>query len=103
MKPYDFQDSERLDYYTEVDEDFVMQFFDSNGDFKEYTDPYRSEGRACILFAGSGSLLYSAERIIEKVLQKGKYKWDSDLVRCYYAQQHGSGTKGSYPAIYMWR
>lgn len=27
----------------------------------------------------------------------------SDVVKLYYAEEHGSSTKGSYPAIYMWR
>lgn len=26
-----------------------------------------------------------------------------DAVTLFYAQEHGRGTKGSYPAIYMWR
>lgn len=27
----------------------------------------------------------------------------TDVVKLYYAEEHGSSTKGSYPAIYMWR
>lgn len=89
-----------------------VEAFDENGNFiiKGF-DPYRKPDNNVeydtlwnSLFEDSGSLLESiSDQDFVMFIATHNCHPFSDVVKLYYAQQHGSGTKGSYPAIYMWR
>jgi len=45
---------------------------------------------------------HNQEELVKFVKENKCGPW-TDVVKLYYAEEHGSSTKGSYPAIYMWR
>lgn len=39
----------------------------------------------------------------ELMANPATYPFNCDMMCYYHAEQHGMGTKGSYPAVYYWR
>lgn len=84
--------------------------FNSEGNFTlKHYDPYRTgdckEVAAfhSLLFSEDGDLHQELIRPLEDFIKEKKFTPFCDAVKCHYAEEHGNGTKGSYPAIYMWR
>lgn len=96
----------------------IKNLFDSNGNFLiEGFDPYRSppdneqyteywNKLFCDeddKWGGYGSVKMDIDANLRKVIKEESWSPFCDAVKLMYAQEHGLGTKGSYPAIYMWR
>lgn len=85
--------------------------FDAYGNFhKQSYDPYRwqEEDREIHTFLfdeedGHMTDALYCSSAVEDFIRDKEVSPFSDIVKFYWAQQHGLGTKGSYPAIYMWR
>lgn len=75
----------------------------------EYFDPYRSSDNENhvelfeLLFDSNGNVHDEVRRELESYIKLKNFPALSDAVKLYYAGIHGSNTKGSYPAIYMFR
>lgn len=91
----------------------LREIFDDFGNFRQHAyDPYRiDEDNALLMkhhnyiFDEDGAVRDSVYNEINKFIDKhgrdiGHF---ADMVRVIMAQDHGIGTKGSYPAVYMWR
>lgn len=84
--------------------------FDSKGDFVlKYFDPYRLDEENPEekdfydkIFNENGALKESIYDL-QKYINENDFPTFSDAVKLFYAQEHGSKTCSSYPAIYMWR
>jgi hypothetical protein len=50
-----------------------------------------------------GSVKMDVDVNLMKIIKEENWSPFCDAVKLMYAQEHGIGTKGSYPAIYMWR
>ncbi len=50
-----------------------------------------------------GAVKMEVDCNIRKLIKDNNWSPFCDAVKLMYAQEHGVGTKGSYPAIYMWR
>lgn len=50
-----------------------------------------------------GSLNDTTANCLGAFIHDNGFRWSSDAVKLYYAEEMGRNTKGSYPAIYMWR
>lgn len=86
----------------------LQRIFNNSGDFidKGY-DPYRWREQDTeihnFLFDEDGGLNYGMDDQLVSFINDNRCQWHSDIVRLYWAEQMGINTKGSYPAIYMWR
>ena len=88
----------------------LQRIFNNSGDFidKGY-DPYRrrdqDEEIHNFLFDEDGSLNEKLwfDNALQEFINTNNCKWHSDIVKLYWAHEMGMNTKGSYPAIYMWR
>lgn len=84
--------------------------FDEKGNFLlKHFDPYRldednPEEKAFYdrIFDEDGALKESIYDL-QKFVSQNEFPIFSDAVKLFYAQEHGSKTCRSYPAIYMWR
>jgi len=56
-----------------------------------------------LLFNEDGDLHPELFMPPKELIKEKQWPAFCDAVKCWYAEEHGSGTKGSYPAIYMWR
>lgn len=89
----------------------LQRIFNNSGDFVDQSyDPYRyDEERHSeihnFLFEENGSLNDKLwlDDSLQEFIRDNNCKWHSDIVKLYWAQEMGMNTKGSYPAIYMWR
>lgn len=85
----------------------LTQIFDSAGNFiyKDY-DPYRLDDKYkkyhSFIFTEDGDCAIAPSKLID-FIDLYDFSWKSDVIRLYYAQQHGRETHSQYPAIYMWR
>lgn len=91
--------------------------FDKHGNFKlQGFDPYRYDDSNPeyvefynALFEpwdseyGSGNLNDETSCCLGAFIHDSGFRWSSDAVKLYYAEEMGRNTKGSYPAVYMWR
>jgi len=96
----------------------VEILFDANGNFLlKGFDPYRKPDNDVayteywdLLFCGEndkwgeyGSVRMDVDANLRKTIETNGWSPFCDAVKLMYAQEHGLGTKGQYPAIYMWR
>lgn len=88
----------------------LQQVFNNNGDFIDQGyDPYRRREQDTeihnFLFDEDGSLNEKLwfDNVLSEFIRENNCPWCSDIVKLYWAQEMGINTKGSYPAIYMWR
>lgn len=95
----------------------IQECFDKNGNFTyKWFDPYRYEEdkEEYVKFYNKlfvdwddkychGSLKDGVKQELKTTIVENNYPPLCDAVRLYYAQEMGENTKGSYPAIYMWR
>lgn len=86
----------------------LQRIFNNSGDFVEKAyDPYRLDERFKemhdFLFDEDGALHWGMDNQLIEFINNNNCRWNSDIVKLYWAQEMGSKTKGSYPAIYMWR
>lgn len=97
----------------------IRDCFDSDGNFTlKSFDPYRYEEDCkeyvefynCIFYDWNdkwshGCVKEDVHKEIWKMVCENmeKYSPFSDIVKLYYAEEMGRNTKGSYPAVYMWR
>ena len=86
------------------------KIFNSEGNFTlKNFDPYRiGEDKKVLefrnlLFSEDGDLHGELIHPLREFIKEKNLSPFCDAVKCMYAEEHGSGTKGSYPAIYMWR
>lgn len=88
----------------------LNEIFGKKGNFLNSSfDPYRLDRSNAyfvkvheFLFEDS-DLRYGLKEELVKFVKENKCGPWTDVVKLYYAEEHGSSTKGSYPAIYMWR
>ena len=88
----------------------LSEIFNEKGDFnRKYFDPYRIDREDKeemdfynAIFDEHGSLVLS-QYDLAAFINENKFGVFYDAVKLYYAQEHGSKTKRSYPATYMWR
>ena len=70
-------------------------------------DPYRvadkCQQQRDFLFDEQGNAHDCIIARIHTMLCDGNFSWDSDIVKLYWAEQHGSNTRNSYPATWMWK
>lgn len=88
----------------------LQRIFNNSGNFIDQSyDPYRwSENNREIhefLFDEDGGLNHDhyCDSTLETFINDNHCPWHSDIVKLYWAHQMGMNTKGSYPAVYMWR
>jgi hypothetical protein len=87
----------------------LQRIFNNSGNFvDERYDPYRRHDCHAethnFLFDEDGNLNEgSLQDDIRTFIIDNHCPWHSDIVKLYWAEQMGMNTKGSYPAIYMWR
>lgn len=86
----------------------LQRIFNNSGDFvnKGY-DPYRVSDKYQeihdFLFDEDGGLNYGMDSQLQEFINTNNCRWCSDIVKLYWAECMGVNTKGSYPAVYMWR
>lgn len=88
----------------------LNEIFNKKGNFTlKYFDPYRidTENQEEVdfynsIFEENGSLKLSHSELAS-FISDNDFNVFCDAVKLYYAQEHGSKTKRSYPATYMWR
>lgn len=88
----------------------LQRIFNNSGDFidKGY-DPYRRREQDTeihnFLFDEDGGLNEKLwfDNALQEFINTNHCHWHSDIVKLYWAQEMGMNTKGSYPAVYMWR
>lgn len=86
----------------------MQRIFNNSGNFIDQSyDPYRCADRHeeihSYLFDEDGGLNIGMDDKIHTFINDNRCSWCSDIVKLYYAEQMGMNTKGSYPAVYMWR
>jgi hypothetical protein len=82
----------------------ISKYFDKNGSCPSLGDPYREQTEtAKLIFDEDGDVRYNVYFDLVTFCQNNPVKPFSDAVRIVMAQEMGGNTKGSYPAIYMWR
>ena len=87
----------------------LKDIFDNDGNFiNQNYDPYRHDDDDTVhnfLFDEDGGMnenLWFGNTVSMFIRENGCSPF-SDIVKLYWAQEMGINTKGSYPAIYMWR
>ena len=86
----------------------LQRIFNNSGNFVDQNyDPYRRRDEHAeihnFLFDEDGNLNYGMDMELQTFINDNHCPWHSDIVKLYWAEQMGINTKGSYPAIYMWR
>lgn len=91
----------------------LQELFTKDGQFsfQDHYDPYRvGENKSekyyhSLLFNENGSAKEEIHKLVydELMANPTAYPFNCDMMCYYHAEQHGMGTKGSYPAIYYWR
>lgn len=87
----------------------LKRIFNNSGEFIENGyDPYRLDREKYgeihdFLFDEDGGLNYGVDQLLSEFINENNCRWYSDIVKLYWAEQMGLNTKGSYPAVYMWR
>jgi hypothetical protein len=88
----------------------LNEIFGEKGNFiNRYYDPYRLDHnnpydvKVHEFLFDNGDLREGVKSLLMKFVADNKCGPWTDVVKLYYAEEHGSSTKGSYPAIYMWR
>ena len=86
----------------------LINIFNKCGNFiNPGYDPFRVSDKYQeihdFLFDDDDGLQYGLDVQLHQFINEHKCSWNSDIVRLYWAEQMGINTKGSYPAVYMWR
>lgn len=86
----------------------LQRIFNNSGDFVDQGyDPFRRSDKYReihdFLFDEDGGLNYGMDSQLAEFINTNNCRWCSDIVKLYWAEQMGINTKGSYPAVYMWR
>lgn len=91
----------------------LSEIFKADGNFRnERYDPYRSSDSTPeieeihnFLFDEDGSLNHDlwVNNVLVTYIEQYQCSPFSDIVKLMWAHEMGMNTKGSYPAIYMWR
>lgn len=90
--------------------DVFKKVFNEEGNFKlKNYCPYRiGEDKKVLefhdlLFNERGDLNDNLKQPLKDFVLQNNLPPFCDAVKCFYAEEHGGNTKGSYPAVYMWR
>lgn len=90
----------------------LQRIFNNSGDFVDQSyDPYRRSDNLYhvemhnFLFDEDGGMVEELwmNDSVSEFIRENRCGPFSDIVKLYWAQEMGINTKGSYPAIYMWR